>query len=398
VKNLNSKRELKYLKLIFFLFGFLIMSWLPRFPEVKANLAISNGEFGSIISISAVGSLLSLFTVGHLVHNYGAKLVMRIAAVSMAITLILLTNTSSTLVFLISIIIHAVGISACHVSINTQGFSYQNRTQRHVVTLLSGFWSSGALATAVVSGLVVDWISLEMHILVLSLSVLIIMLITITKLSESLIKPNQSSETDYKITDSIKGFRIDGMISGGLFCAIFLEFSVGDWAAIFVKEDIGIKGGAHTLPYILFTFAMITGRLTVHYLYSKFSMEFLVKSASLISGISFLIGIFATRFVGVENKTISLIILSVTFTIAGLGSSFLGPSFMIAATLRSNSPSSVVIGQIGVINTTAVLVMRLVIAWTAQVFSLSLALLIPALLLLTVPYFTKIFKNVETKL
>lgn len=394
MKSLNSNRELNYLKLIFFLFGFLIMSWLPRFPEVKANLALSNGEFGSLISFSAVGSLVALFTAGHLVHNYGAKLVMRIASVSMAISLILLSNTSSTLVFLISIIIHAIGISAFHVSINAQGFSFQDRTQRHVVTLLSGFWSSGALATAVVSGLLVDRVSLEIHILLLTLLILVLMLMTITKLSESLVKANQDSETDYKITDLFKGFRIDGLVSGGLFCAILLEFSVGDWAAIFVKEDIGIEGGAHTLPYILFTFAMITGRLTIHHLYAKFSMGYLVKIASLISGISFLIGILATRIIGVENKTVSLIILSVTFTIAGLGSSFLGPSIMNAANTRSKLPSSVVIGQIGVINNIAVFIMRLIIAWTAQAFSLSLALLIPALLLLTVPLFGKMFKNV----
>lgn len=223
--------------------------------------------------------------------------------------------------------------------------------------------------------------------------VLITMLITITKLTESLVKPNQNTATDYKFTDLLKGFKIDGIVSGGLFCAIFLEFSVGDWAAIFVKEDIGIQGGAHTLPYILFTFAMIAGRLTVHHLYAKFSMEFLVKTASLVSGLAFLIGIFTTGIIGVENKTASLIILSVSFTIAGLGSSFLGPSIMNAANMRSKSPSSVVIGQIGVVNNIASMIMRLVIAWTAQAFSLSIALIIPALLILAVPYFAKMFRS-----
>jgi len=393
MKNLDSNRELNYLKLIFFLFGFLTMSWLPRFPEVKANLALTNGEFGSLVSFSAIGSLVALFTVGHLIHNYGTKLVMRFAAFAMTTSLILLSHTNSSFVFLVSIIIHAIGVSALHVSNNAQGFSFQDRTERHVVTLLSGFWSVGALATAVISGLLVDRISLGMHILVLSLSVLIVMLITINKLRESLVKPNQDSETDYKITDLFKGFRIDGMVSGALICAILLEFSVGDWSAIFVKEDIGIKGGTHTLPYIFFTFAMIAGRLTIHRLYSKYSMEFLVKIASLISGISFLVGILSTRFIGVENKTASLIVLSITFTVAGLGSSFLGPVIMNAANMRSNSPSSVVLGQLGVINIIAVFILRLVIAWTAQAFSLSLALLIPALLLLTVPFFAKIFRN-----
>jgi hypothetical protein len=53
----------------------------------------------------------------------------------------------------------------------------------------------------------------------------------------------------------------------------------------------------------------------------------------------------------------------------------------------------VVIGQIGVINISLVFVVRWVIAWTAQATSLTFALLIPAVMLLTVPYFAKIFKN-----
>ncbi|CAB4706653.1 unannotated protein [freshwater metagenome] len=389
----TTDRELNYLKLLFFLFGFLIMSWLPRFPEVKANLGLTNGEFGSLVSTSGIGSLIALFAVGHLVHNYGAKLVMRLAAISMALSLILLTSTSSSLVFLICNIINAAAISAFHVSINAQGFSFQDRTSRHVVTLLSGFWSSGALITAIVSGLLVDRIVLSTHIRVLSIAVMLAMLISISKISEHLVKSNQNIDTAYKVTDLFKGFRIDTLVSGALFCAIFLEFSVGDWAAIFVKEDIGIKGGVHTLPYILFTFAMIAGRLFVHHLYSRFTLEFLIKAASLLSGISFLVGIFAIRIIGVSNKTLALVILSISFTLAGLGSSFLGPSIMTAANARSNSPSSVVIGQMGVINNIVTFIMRLVIAWTAQAFSLSLALLIPAFLLLSVPYFAKIFKR-----
>jgi hypothetical protein len=70
---LESKAELNYLKILFFLFGFLIMSWVPRLPEVKANLGLSNGEFGSLIGTSAIGAITALLTVGHLVHNYGVS-------------------------------------------------------------------------------------------------------------------------------------------------------------------------------------------------------------------------------------------------------------------------------------------------------------------------------------
>ena len=172
-----------------------------------------------------------------------------------------------------------------------------------------------------------------------------------------------------------------------------LEFAIGDWAAIFVKEDMGIKGGINTLPYILFTVAMIAGRLNLHKLLNHYSIHNLAVKASLISGISFIAGILGVTVTGTSNKTQVIVILSISFTIAGLGSSFLGPSVMNAANTRSKFPSSVVIGQIGVINISLVFVVRWVIAWTAQATSLTFALLIPAVMLLTVPYFAKIFKN-----
>jgi len=390
---LTVEKELRYLKGLFFFFGFLIMSWLPRFPEVKANLGLTNGEFGSLISTTVVGSLIALLMVGQLVHNHGAQLVMRISAFSLAVSLILLTSTHSPVVFLISNIIQAAGISSFHISINAQGFSYQDRTKRHVVTLLSGVWSSGALATAIISGLLVNRISLVTHIIFLTVISLGVLLFLISAISENLIKPNQDMNTAYSLRDIFRDFQIDRIISGALFCALFLEICVGDWAAIFVKEDIGIKSGLHTLPYILFTLTMIVGRLTAHQLFNHFSMKNLVKLGSLTSGFSFLIGILVTRFIGADHKIISLTILCISFTIAGLGSSFLAPSVMTAANARSSSPSSVVIGQIGVVNIIAIFLMRLIIAWTAQAFSLSTALLAPALLLLMVPMFLKIFKN-----
>jgi len=390
---LQTKVELNYLKILFFLFGFLIMSWVPRLPEVKANLGLSNGEFGSLIGTSAIGAITALLTVGHLVHNYGVKLVIRIAAFAMAMTLILLTSTHSTLIFLIGNIILAGAISSFHISINTQGFDYQDRTKSSVITRLSGFWSIGALITAIVSGLLVNRIPLHIHITILALIILLIMLFVISSMDSQLLKPNQDVEKDYKISDIFKGFRIDSLVSGALICAGFLEFAVGDWAAIFVKEDVGIKSGLHTLPYILFTFAMIIGRLRVHKLYSRFSIEFLVKLGSLVSGISFLIGILAVRLIAPDEKILILLILCISFTIAGLGSSFLAPNIMNIANSRSRAPASVVIGQLGVINNIAVFVVRLIVAWTAQAFSLSIALIIPVLLLFMVPYFSKIFKR-----
>ena len=391
---LSQEKELTGLKVIFFLFGLSIMSWVPRFPDVKANLGLSNGEFGSLISLGVFGNVAALLTVGHLVHKFGALLMMRVSTLAFSTSIIILTQTSSSFVFLIFMIIQGAGISAFHISINAQGFNFQDRTKRQVITLLSGYWSSGALLTSVIAGILVDLVSIEIHIAVLSILCLIIMLQTISTMTPNLLKSNENPESDVKLGEIFKGFNFDMMVSGGLLCAIMLEFAVSDWSAIFLKEDLGILSGIHTLPFILFTFTMIIGRLNFHRLLPHYSMQRLSQVASLISGISFLIGIAAVSAVGIGNKTLTIIILSVSFSIAGIGSSFLGPSMMNAANSRSRFPASVVIGQIGVINICLIFVMRWVIAWTAEATSLSIALCIPAFMLLLVPYFSKIFKKV----
>jgi len=390
---LTQERELKYLQAIFFLFGLSIMSWVPRFPEVKAHLGLSNGEFGSLISLGAIGNVSALLTVGHLVHKYGAKRMMQVSTFTFSMSIIVLSQTTSSFVFLVFMMLQGAGISAFHISINSQGFNFQDRTKRQVITLLSGYWSSGALLTSAIAGFLVDLVSIEVHIATLAILCLGIMLFTINAMTPNLLMPNENPESDLKLSETFRGFNFDVMVSGGLLCAIMLEFAVGDWSAIFLKEDMGVLSGIHTLPFILFTLTMIIGRINFHRLLAHYTMQKISRIASLIAGGSFILGIITVSFVGSDNQTLTIAILSVSFSLAGLGSSFLGPSFMNAANSRSRFPASVVIGQIGVINICLVFVVRWVIAWTAEATSLSVALCIPGLMLLLVPYFSKIFKN-----
>jgi hypothetical protein len=258
---------------------------------------------------------------------------------------------------------------------------------------MSGFWSSGALITSVIAGLLVDRVALGTYSNFLALICFGLMTFMIHRITPNLVKANSNPDSDHRARDMFKGFRIDKQVSAALLLVLMLEYAVSDWAAIFVKEDMKIVSGIHTLPYILFTLAMIIGRLNLHNLLPRYTIDFLVVRASLLSGLSFIAGIIGVTLVGTSNQTLVIAILSISFTIAGLGSSFLGPSVMNAANTRSKFPSSVVIGQIGVINISLIFILRWIVAWTAQATNLSIALLIPALMLLTVPYFAKIFKN-----
>ena len=391
---LSAKKELNYLRILFFLFGLGIMSWVPRFPEVKAALHLTNGGFGSLISTGSLGSLISLFSVGHIVQRIGVRKVLQVASFFLAATLTVLSNTHSPLLFFFANILFGAAISAFHISINAQGFNYQDRTGKFVITQLSGLWSAGALVTAFLAGFLVDRVPLYIHVPLLVITILVIELLLIQALTPELIKAHQNTKLEYKLRDLIQGFSFDRIISFGLICAIFLEFAMSDWATIYTKEEIGIVGGLSTLPFIIFTLTMIFGRFTVHYLLPRITLERLAIYASIFAGTSFLVSVFIARIVLSKNSSLAFLVICIGFALAGLGSSFLGPTFMTAANARSKHPASVVIGHVGVANIVLAFILKWIVAWTAQATSLTIGLLIPGILLLTVPFFTKALKSV----
>ena len=394
MSTITARKELIYLRILFFTFGLGIMSWIPRFPEVKEALKLTNGGFGSLISTGALGSLISLLTVGHVVHRIGVKRVLHTASFFLMATLIILTTVDSPLIFFFANIAFGAAISAFHISINAQGFNYQDRTGKFIITQMSGVWGAGALITALISGFLVDRVSLHLHVGVLTVLIFLIQSVVIKSLAPELLKANQDIEVDYKLKELFSGFSFDRMVSFGLICAIFLEFALSDWAAIYTKEEIGIKSGFNTLPFILFTMWMIFGRFTVHYLVPRFTLERLAVRGSLLAGTSFLVSVFLARSVFATNQDMAFLVICIGFSLAGLGSSFIGPTFMAAANTRSNHPASVVIGQIGVANIVLAFILKWVVAWTAQATSLTIGLLIPGMLLLTVPFFAKALKSV----
>jgi len=386
--------EFKLLQALFGIYAALIMSWIPRFPEVKANLGLSNGEFGTLISTGSFGAVASLFLTGHMVHKFGVKRVILTNIWIMGLAYFFIVRTQSPSIFLICNVAIGWSTSAYHISINAQSFNAMERINGLTIARLHGMWALGTLTTAVVSGLIVNFLDITWHIGGLAVIVTISLTLMIIKLTPVLIKPNEDEDEHLPLRSLIKVFRIDWLISGGLLCAVFLEFATGDWSAIFAKERIGVGASLAALPYVLFMIAMIIGRLNAGNLARRFKIEQTVRLFSLIGGGGFLIFLTIAVHIPAEFKNLAFLATCLAFTFAGLGSSLMAPSFYTAGNRRSPLPSAIVVGQIGVINMIAVFILKAVVAWTAQITgSLAIALVIPAAMLIATSYFSRVLKE-----
>jgi MFS family permease len=63
----------------FFFLGFLGLAWIPRIPEIKTALNLSDGQFGLVLLSSTVGSIPGAQLAGRMVHTYSSKLVVQIS-------------------------------------------------------------------------------------------------------------------------------------------------------------------------------------------------------------------------------------------------------------------------------------------------------------------------------
>jgi MFS family permease len=391
----RPKTEFKLLQALFGVYAILIMSWIPRFPEVKANLGLSNGEFGTLISTGAFGAVASLFLTGHMVHKYGVKRVILANIWILGAAYFFIVRTDSTGIFLICNVAIGWGSSAYHISINAQSFNAMERVYGLTIARLHGMWALGTLTTAIISGLIVDYVSISWHVGSLAVFVTLSLTAMIIRLTPVLMKPNEDEHEHLPLRTLVTSFRVDWLISGGLLCAVFLEFATGDWSAIFAKERIGVSSSLAALPYVLFMIAMIIGRLNAGKIAIRFRVDQTIRLFALIGGVGFLTFLTIAVQIPAEYKAIAFTATCLAFTFAGIGSSLMAPTFYTAGNQRSPLPSAVVVGQMGVVNMIAVFILKAVVAWTAQFTgSLAIALTIPALMLIATALFARAVKPI----
>lgn len=385
--------EYKLIQALFLVYAFLLMSWIPRFPEIKANLGLNIGEFGTLISTAAIGGVVSLFLTGHLVHKYGVKRVILTNIWIMGVAYFFIVRTESLGIFLICNIAIGWSSSAYHISINAQGFSAMARVKDLTIARLHGMWSLGTLLTAIFSGFILNYITISWHVGGLAVMATLVLTAIVQRLTPVLIKANQNDEEHLPLKTLFTSFRIDWLVSGGFLTAVFIEFSTGDWSAIFAKERIGVSPGLAALPYVVFMIAIITGRLNSGKLAKRFHVQRMIRFLALFGGGGFLVFLAITVQIPADHKNIALATTCIAFAFAGIGSSVITPSFFAAANQRSPLPSAVVIGQLGVVNVFSVFLLKAVVAWTAQFTgSLAIALTIPALMLMAAAYFARAVK------
>ena len=308
----------------------------------------------------------------------------------------LVPHMSSVWKFLIVWVIFGASTSAFNISVNAQVFYEQESDGITLVPRMHGTWSAGALSTVILSGFLAGRLPLTAHLDVLAAVAYVATLIIIERFKTFFMPGNGQSIGTFSIRSLFSSFHVNWTILFGLTGATSLEFATGDWITILNKQDLHMGVGISTVPYILFVVAMITGRLSVHHLARRYPLDLLVRVVPFIGGATFMVTVNLGVLAGKHHPMLGFYIVSFGTFIAGLGLSFLAPTFVDAANRLTDVPGGIVLGQLSLVNTFAIFFLKAIIAWTAQLTSISVALIIPSTLLIAASFTSSTIKKAHT--
>lgn len=371
------------------------MSTATRFPEIRDQLDINNGTFGTYLSLGAIGGVISFILVGHLVHSIGVKPIVSFSATGLFLSIGLVPHIQKPIYWLVLSILTAFFWVSFHIANNAQAIHRQEEVGELILPKLHGLWSLGALITSILAIAITPYVTLAWHIDVVVIAMWALTMYGIIKSTPYFIKKNEEADAFPNLSPIgiAKTFKFQPVIVIAMVLAMQTEFSIQDWSAIYVKDSLKMSASTSIWGYAVFISAMIILRFNAKRMVAKWSERELITKLPILGGVGFAVCILLGTWLSETNRILGFIVALVGFALAGFGSSILAPTIFAISFRKTSLPSSVVVAQLGLTQTIATFIAKVIIAWVAQATSVTVALMIPALMLLATTKFSHLGKD-----
>ncbi len=130
---------------LFWLNGVAWASILPRYPEIKQSLGLSDTFWGVSVAIGPVGGLIAGLFTARLMRRFNSAVVAVISLVLYIAMLNIIGNATVAAVFVLGVFLMAAFDALTDISMNAHGLRVQKLYGRSILNSFHGWWSVGAV-------------------------------------------------------------------------------------------------------------------------------------------------------------------------------------------------------------------------------------------------------------
>ncbi|WP_430782408.1 MFS transporter [Actinoplanes sp. G11-F43] len=269
--------------------GAVFFNIVPRYPQIREDLHLSNVALGSAIAAMPIGALLAGLLAGAFIRRFHSA---RVAAFGVILT----TVTSLTVPFApngfglaAALFVFGALDSVIDVAQNTHGLRVQRHYGRSIVNSLHGVWSIGAVLGGLMGSAAAGLnLSLGLH---LTISAVIFSIVALAAYRFLLPGPDDSPTPDPAETktdqEPIKAAAVRLLAALGVLaaCGALVEDAGASWGAIFLTDELHTDAATAGLAVVAMQVAMTIGRLTGDRAVDRFGQRTVVRYGAALGAI-----------------------------------------------------------------------------------------------------------------
>jgi MFS family permease len=323
----------------FFTNAVLYANLVPRLPEVKDSLGLSNGSLGAALAAFPLGALLAGLSSAPLIRRLGSGRVASAGLVLVAVVLWLVALAPNwpalAAVFLVAGALDAV----VDIAQNAHGLRVQRLYRRSILNTFHGVWSIGAVAGGLLGSAAAGLgVPLAAH---LGVSAALFGALALGS-HRALLPGPDDADRDPAPGDAgppddapgsaagagggergTRGAVLPALAALGVLavCGAFVEDAGASWSALYLRSELAAGAATAGLGFVALQAAMTIGRLTGDRVVDRFGQRRVVRAGGAVTaagmGLALALPSVPTTLVG--------------FALAGLGVATLVPAVFHAA-------------------------------------------------------------------
>ena len=255
-------------------------SWASRIPDISLKLGLSEGELGQLLLAVPVGSLLALPPAGWLVHRWGSRSVLLLAATLYSVSLPLLGLADRFWTLAPALVLFGLASNLVNIAVNTQAIGVQAHHGRPIMGAFHGLWSLAGFLSGALATLLISWqLSPSRHFLI----IMVVGLVLIGVAHRYTLRQDEGREAGGLTLRWPDPYLLRiGLIA---FCGMLCEGTMFDWAGVYFQRVVRPDPALVTSGYVACMAAMALGRFAADALTHRFgATRVLQLSSALICG------------------------------------------------------------------------------------------------------------------
>ncbi|MGY1713991.1 MFS transporter [Geodermatophilus sp. SYSU D01106] len=309
----------------FFVNAVLYANLVPRLPEVKDRLDLSNAALGAAIAALPLGALVSALASAALMRRFGSARVASWGLVALAGAIWGAAVSPSWWLLAAALFVAGALDAVVDVAQNAHGLRVQRAYDRSILNAFHGLWSVGAVAGGLLGSAAAGLrVPLAVHLGVVAAVFAVVALVAYRRMLPG---PDHEEPVDDDGAPAAgrAGMRasLGAMAALGVLatCGAFVEDAGSSWAALYLRGEVGTGVATAGLGFVALSVAMTVGRLTGDRVVDRFGQRRVARGGGALIALG----------MGLALALPSLTTTLVGFALAGLGVATLVPAVYAAA-------------------------------------------------------------------